>query len=188
MEYGGQDEESDGGTWSRVRIRQENEKDHSNVESLLRQAFGGEVEVELVRRLRQNPHFIPELSLVAEEREKIVGYILFSPIVISTDKGHVKGLSLAPLAVHPDCQGGGIGFNLVLYGIMECSRRDHNFLIVIGDGEFYSKFGFEPARKRGLEVTFEVPSENFMAMGLKPGALRGISGTVIYPKEFDEVT
>ncbi|HVN65586.1 MAG TPA: hypothetical protein VMT31_03090 [Methanomicrobiales archaeon] len=40
---------------------------------------------------------------------------------------------------------------------------------------FYPRFGFMPARGRGLEAPFPVPDEAFMALGLVPGALEGES-------------
>ncbi len=44
--------------------------------------------------------FIPELSLVAVQNNKIIGYILFTKIEI----GEYKELALAPLGILPEYQ------------------------------------------------------------------------------------
>ena len=49
------------------------------------------------------------------------------------------------------------------------------------------RFGFSPARARGLEAPFPVPDEAFLALELVPGALDGIAGMVRYPAPFEEV-
>ena len=56
--------------------------------------------------------WIPELSLVAVEDEKIVGHILFTKAVVQG----VEVLALAPLSVLPDYQNRGIGLSLMKEG------------------------------------------------------------------------
>lgn len=63
-------------------IRQEQEKDYSAVFALIESSFkhlqeSDHKEQFLVERLRKSDAFIPELSLVAENEEKIIGYITF---------------------------------------------------------------------------------------------------------------
>jgi len=51
----------------------------------------------------------------------------------------------------------------------------------------YPRFGFVPAGPLGIRAPFEVPSVAFMALELRPGALRDVRGEVRYPPEFAEV-
>jgi predicted N-acetyltransferase YhbS len=60
-------------------------------------------------------------------------------------------------------------------------------VIVLGHEDYYPKFGFEPAEKWNIKAPFDVPSNVFMAIELVKGSLENISGTVIYPKEFETV-
>lgn len=68
-------------------IRQETTSDASAVYELVKTAFASAEhsdgnEQDLVVLLHKSPAFQPALSLVAEENEKIIGYILFSEIKI----------------------------------------------------------------------------------------------------------
>ena len=147
-------------------------------------AFGREVESRLVEALRESPEFIPELSRVAVEAGQVVGHILFSPMVIETKDGAVPALALATLAVRPESQNQGIGSELVLDGLERCRSLGHRIVVVIGHPAYYPRFGFSPARARGLEVPFPVPDEAFLALELVPGALDGVAGIVRHPAPF----
>jgi putative acetyltransferase len=123
----------------------------------------------------------------AVKSKQVVGHILFSPIIIETQKAAVPVLSLAPMAVLPEFQNQGVGLELVRQGLRESKRLGHNIVVVVGHPGYYPRFGFTPARAKGLEVPFKVPDEAFMVLELIPGTLDGIKGTVIYPPEFNEV-
>ncbi len=167
-----------------VAVRPETAKDYEAIHEINKLAFGGEGEVLLVQRLRKSPSFIPELSLVAVKSGGVVGHILFSPIIIETHSGAVPALSLAPMAVLPEFQNQGIGSELVRQGLKESKRLEHNIVVVVGHPGYYPRFGFTPARAKGLEVPFKVPDEAFMVLELIPDALRGTKGTLKYPPEF----
>jgi putative acetyltransferase len=168
-----------------VEIRAENEADRESIYEVNKLAFGQEDEPRLVDALRESEDFIPELSLVAAKEGEVVGHILFSPIAIETERGYVRVLSLAPMAVLPEFQRQGIGSELARYGLKECERFGHEAVVVIGHPEYYPRFGFSSARAKGLEAPFEVPDEAFMVLEIKEGALDGVSGTIKYPPAFD---
>ena len=60
-----------------ITIRTEAEKDHKRVYEINKLAFQQEDESKLIEKIRKGENFIPELSLVAEIDNKIVGHILF---------------------------------------------------------------------------------------------------------------
>ena len=169
-----------------ITIRPETADDYAAIREVNLLAFGREVEARLVEALRQLPEFIPELSLVAVEAGRVVGHILFSPMVIETKEGAVPALTLAPLAVRPEFQNQGIGSELVRDGLERCRRLGHEIVVVVGHPEYYPRFGFSPARARGLEAPFPVPDEAFLALELVPGALDGVAGTVKFPPPFSD--
>lgn len=168
-------------------IRAERIEDYEAIGDVIRQAFGRDNEAVLVDALRDAPEFHPGLSLVAEEGSLIIGHILFSLITIESDGKAVPALALAPLAVRPERQFQGVGTMLIEQGIQICHKLGHRCIIVLGQPEYYSRFGFRPASKLGIFPPFSVPDENFMALGLRPGALNDIQGTVKYPEPFNEV-
>jgi predicted N-acetyltransferase YhbS len=169
-----------------IALRKEEEKDYTEVESLLNKAFGQKNEGILVNRLRKNPDFIPKLSLVAEYKNIIVGYILFFPIIIVSGTIHHTSLALAPMAVLPDFQKKGIGKRLINTGLMRAKDAGFSSVIVLGHPEYYPRFGFKPASGYNIKPEFDVPDNVFLAKELKDGGLKNISGTVHYPEEFKE--
>ncbi|MFX1394307.1 MAG: GNAT family N-acetyltransferase [Promethearchaeota archaeon] len=170
-----------------VIIRSESLNDYNQISDVIYYAFGQNDEVRLVEKLRSSPDYIVELSLVAILNGLIVGHILFSKILIKSEKSEIPALALAPLAVRPEYQNQGIGSRLVEKGLEECKRLNHKIVIVLGHPNFYPKFGFKPAYDFGVIAPFEVPKEAFLILELKSGALVGISGTVIFPPAFNEV-
>jgi putative acetyltransferase len=60
-------------------------------------------------------------------------------------------------------------------------------VIVLGDGRFYSRFGFKPSIYFGIESTFNVPLDAFMVKFLK-NYHPNYKGQVIYPATFRNVS
>jgi putative acetyltransferase len=169
-----------------ITIRSESPNDYSQISDVIYSAFEQKNEVRLVKTLRASPDFIGELSLVAILNNLIIGHILFSKIIIKSEKAEFPALALAPLAVKPEFQNQGIGSKLVEKGLEECKRLNHKIVIVLGHPNFYPKFGFKPANDFGVMAPFAVPNESFLILELTSGALRSVSGIVEYPLAFDE--
>jgi len=81
------------------------------------QAFGQPQEAKLIDGLRKLADFIPELSLIAFDKDKAIGHILFFSIYIETEGQTFQTLSLAPMAVSPDYQKKGVGGALIRRGL-----------------------------------------------------------------------
>lgn len=144
-------------------------------------AFGRRSEADLVDALRKAGRAI--VSLVAEYEKKVIGHVLFSPVTIEPEPGSVKGSGLGPVAVLPEFQGQGAGFQLIHKGLEECRRLDYDYSVVLGDPRYYERFGYRKASLFGLGNDYGV-DEEFMAMEFKPGVLEGIEGVVKYAEEF----
>lgn len=172
-----------------VIIRQEQQADCPEVFQVNHIAFGQENEAKLVDALRNNPTaFVPELSMVATKDNKIVGHILLTRIKIKDKEGKMhESLGLAPMAVVPEHQISGIGGQLIRKGFEVAKSLGFKSVIVLGHEHYYPKFGFESAEKWHIIPPFEVPPNVFMAIELEKDGLKNISGTVIYPKEFETV-
>lgn len=170
-----------------IILRQEQSRDFGEVFTVHSQAFGSENEARLVNNLRNNLKvFLPELSIVALLNDKIVGHILFTRIVIDKN-GHdaAESLALAPVAVAPAYQKMGIGSKLINKGLEVAAQTGFRSVIVLGHENYYPKFGFLPAEKWDIKAPFDVPSNVFMAIELVKDGLKNISGTVVYPREFE---
>ena len=173
-----------------IKIRQEMEKDYSKVEEVVQQAFlheefSDQKEHELVNRLRKCDAFIPELSLVAVDKE-IIGHVLLSKIKIVDGDHSVDSLALAPVSVVPDYQKKGIGSLLISNVLSKAKELGYHSVIVLGHKDYYPKFGFKPASLWHIRAPFDVPDEVFMAMELTEHALQNVQGIVQYSEAFSE--
>lgn len=168
-----------------IEIRQENKKDYEEVYNVVKMAFESAKhsdgnEQDLVVALRKSKNFVPELSLVAVNDDKIVGYIMFSKIKI----GEYEELALAPLAVLPEYQKKGIGKKLIEKAHKIAKGLGFHYSVVLGSEKYYPKLGYVPASQYGIKAPFEVLDENFMVMKLNDFD-KEIVGTVEYAKEFN---
>lgn len=174
-----------------MQIRQEQTKDHAEVEALVEEAFR-EMEMSdhkeqfLVARLRKSAAFVPELSLVAEGEGKLLGHILLTRIQIREGERSVESLALAPVSVRPAFQGQGIGAALIEEAHRIAEGLGFGSTVLLGHPAYYPRFGYVRASAFGIRLPFEVPDEACMAIELVPGSLKGAGGTVVYPKEFFE--
>lgn len=172
-----------------IILRQETKEDFQEVFEVNQIAFQQNNEARLVEALRKNPEvFIPELSILAIKNKKVVGHILFTKIKIKDLDGNTnESLGLAPIAVRPEFQNRGIGGKLIQKGFEVAKSLGFQSVIVLGHEHYYPKFGFLPAQNWKIKPPFEVSSNVFMAIELVKDGLKNISGTVMYPKEFEMV-
>ena len=161
-------------------IRKERAEDISGVDAVVRAAFGRPEEASLVEALRRAGAIT--VSAVAVLDSRIVGYVAFSPVTINDEH---SALALAPVAVAPDFQRQGIGTAVIRWALEECRRLRHGIVIVLGEPNYYCRFGFRPASEFGIECLLPVPSEAFMLLELSPGAAAGRRGRVRYRAEFE---
>ena len=165
-----------------IEIREERQGDVAAIRDVNQLAFGQPQEGELVDALRANGGVL--LSLVAISNGRIVGHILYSPIVVG---GEFNGAALGPMAVHPDYQRQGIGSQLVAAGTRRLAEAGCPFVIVLGHPEFYPRFGFTPASAFGITCEWDVPGDAFMVLILDRTKSEGVSGRAHYRSEFSMV-
>lgn len=161
-------------------IRPEQACDCDAIRKVHQAAFQGDVEARLVDALRAGG-FSP-VSLVAVEGNEIVGHVLFSDLTIVLPDRAKPALSLAPVGVSPAWQRRGVGSALIDAGLKLCREQGHSIVIVLGEPEYYRRFGFSVELASPLQS--EYAGDYFMALELVPEALRGIAGRVEYSPPF----
>lgn len=124
------------------KIRQETEKDAAAIRDVVARAFEGKAFADdddplIVERLRADGSLV--LSLVAEAGGRVIGQIALSPAKI----GDLKYLCLGPLAVLPEHHAKGIGADLVGHAIGVAQGYGRDGVVLLGDPNYYSRFGFE---------------------------------------------
>ncbi|MEW9701853.1 GNAT family N-acetyltransferase [Paenibacillus sp. SI8] len=170
-----------------MEIRTERSSDYDAVFQLNYLAFGNrEVESRLIERIRLSDAFIPVLSLIAEENDRIVGHILFSRAELVDEEKSDEVIALGPIAVLPGHQKSGVGSKLIQEGLKRCAELGYNLVFLIGHPTYYPKFGFKLARPYGINLKqFEVSDDVFMVCELKEGTLsQKIKGEFKFSKSF----
>ena len=142
-------------------IRKEKKEDYKITEEVVKEAFANEEysdqrEHRLVASLRNSDEFIPDLSLVALHKDKIIGHILLSKIFIVKGEKSIESLALAPISVLPNYQNKGVGQSLIQRSLEIAEELNFDSVIVMGHSEYYRKFGFEKASKWCIQATFVV--------------------------------
>lgn len=146
-------------------------------------AFGTPFEGRLVRDLLAAG--LGPLSLVAVEKDRILGHILFSPLTIEVGNETVRGLALAPLAVDPAHQKQGIGTALTKAGLVAAQQNGWEAVIVLGQPDYYQRFGFSPDLGAGFDSPFAGPY--LMGLELARNSLSGQKGKIIYAEPFTKL-
>lgn len=161
-----------------VIVRPERSSDAAAIHHVHSASFSSAGEASLVGSLRDAGDLT--VSLVAIVDDAVVGHIAFSPV--RTPGGDV-GLGLAPVAVLPEARHRGVASALIEAGLAACVAAGYGWVVVLGDPDFYGRFGFLPASEFGLEDEYGGGSA-FQALELISGALPRRAGLVGYGPEF----
>ncbi|MCG7874394.1 MAG: N-acetyltransferase [Candidatus Thiodiazotropha lotti] len=154
-------------------------EDVDAVIELHKQVFGateGESVARLAADLLRDESVKPLISLVAMDEGQIVGHILFSSVTIEGAL-NCSGVILAPLAVREAYQKSGIGTALIKEGIERARKLQADFVLVLGDPNYYQRVGFWAGH--GIEPPYQIDyPEAWMVLELNPGAVSDIKGKV----------
>ena len=137
-------------------IRQEERTDYKKVEYLLREAFWnvyrpGCHEHYIVHNLRHDASFIRELDYVIEDDDKVVGYITYSKNTLCVDNKKIDVVTLGPVGIDPNYQKRGYGSKLIEYTLDKANDLGISYVFVIGDENYYKRFGFVDASKYNIQ-------------------------------------
>lgn len=166
------------------QIRDEKPGDAEAVRHVNDAAFGQPIEGRIVDAIRLCGH--RTISLVALSEGLVIGHLLLSPVSIRGSAKTVTGMGLGPMSVLPDYQNQGAGSVLVEEAVNRAKKMSVPFIVVLGHPEYYPRFGFKPASRRGIVCKWEnVPDDAFMILVLDEPAMEGISGQAEYLEEFD---
>jgi len=167
-----------------ITIRESCESDRDAILSVHVCAFGSEegpAIAKLVGELLDDATARPIYSLVAETDGRLVSHVLFTAVTIEPDAMQSKHQLLAPLAVVTDQQRRGIGDRLVREGFRRLTDDEVGLVFVLGDPDYYSRFGFKPAGVRGFQAPYPIPDEHadaWMVHELKTGVIDSCEGTI----------
>jgi putative acetyltransferase len=157
-----------------VIVRRERPADHAAVRAVHEAAFGpGDdvVEGRLADQLREDPGFLPHLSLVATDGDDVVGHVIATRGWLEP-LGHPV-LGMGPLGVLPKNQRGGVGTVLVHALLAVAEAADERLVALLGSPGYYRRFGFVPASELGITAPDPAWGEHFQARHLNGPPVHG---------------
>jgi predicted N-acetyltransferase YhbS len=119
---------------------------------------------------------IRELSWIALDGDRLVGAIRYWPILVG-EAGH-SALLLGPLAIAQDRAGKGIGRALMFKTLDLAAQLGHDLVLLVGDVDYYKRFGFVPATPHGFVMPGEQRPDRLQVAPLKDDVLGRIAGEV----------
>ena len=124
---------------------------------------------------------VQELSWIALEgdrpgNDRLVGAIRYWPILVG-ETGH-QALLLGPLAIAQDRAGKGIGRALMFKTLDLAAQLGHDLVLLVGDVDYYKRFGFVPATPHGFVMPGESRPDRLQVAPLKDNVLGRIAGEV----------
>ncbi|OJY07683.1 MAG: GNAT family N-acetyltransferase [Rhizobiales bacterium 63-22] len=150
-------------------------------EALLDRAMGEGRRRKSSEKLRRNRLPAEGLAFAAEGRDgTLLGTVRLWNIEAGADAcgRPVAALLLGPLAVDPSLGGRGIGAALMRHAIAEARRLGHGAVLLVGDPEYYERFGFSAEKTGNLAMPGPYEKRRFLAIELKPGHLDGAHGVL----------
>ena len=149
-------------------------------------AFGdhGKVVADLVDDLRRAVANDDGLSLVAEERDEIVGHSMFTSSLLDAPRRLVAVQVLSPVGVLPVWQKRGVGSAMIRRGLEMLIERAAPVVFVEGPPQYYSRFGFEAGAEQGFrKPSLRIPDAAFQAVVLRAYE-PWMTGTLVYSETF----
>ncbi|WP_374314158.1 GNAT family N-acetyltransferase [Dongia sp.] len=125
---------------------------------------------------REGVEPVAELSYVAQLGDEVVGTIRYWPINVGPTNH--PALLLGPLGITPRLAGKGIGRTLTFRTLERAAEMGHDLVLLVGDVDYYKRFGFVPATPHGFVMPGEKRPERLQVAPLKRGILGTISGDI----------
>jgi len=166
-------------------IRQEAEKDYNEIYSLIRTAFEtAEVkdgdEQDFAVRLREDGNYIPQLALVADTGNGLIGHIMLTRTYLTnTDGSKTEVLLVAPLSVLLEYRDMGVGSALMKEGLCLAGKLGYRLVFLVGDPEYYKRFGFRSVSDFGIKNVNDIPDMYVLCLEIEEGILSGFEGATV---------
>ncbi|MBI4882693.1 MAG: N-acetyltransferase [Actinobacteria bacterium] len=140
------------------------------------------VEAPLLDALRSCDSWIPELSIIAELDNTIVGHVVTTRGFV----GDTPALGLGPIGVLPTFQGRGVGLALMHATIGAADALGEPLIALLGSPDYYARFGFIASTTIGVTAPQTAWGNHFQVRTLTTYRSE-IRGPFTYATPFDGV-
>ncbi|WP_254474633.1 GNAT family N-acetyltransferase [Bartonella sp. B1098] len=111
---------------------------------------------------------------------ELVGSVRLWHVSFLKEKNETQhALLLGPLAVATECSSMGIGSILVHHAIERAKKLGYGAILLVGDCEFYQRFGFSNRLTENLSMPGPYEKHRFQALELIPHYLSSCYGTLV---------
>ncbi len=162
-------------------IRLQRPDDMEWVEKLHARVFGPGRFARTAFRVREILPTDPKLCLVAEFENKRVGSVWMTPISLGTKPFESQsGCLLGPLAIDPDFRSRGLGKMLVrAVSDMALSHGNYEFVVLVGDEEYYGDMGFVRAKDKTIIFPGPVDPERILVCPGGGDHVKNLRGSIL---------
>lgn len=176
-----------------IIIRLEKKEEYREVENLVRESFWnvyrpGCLEHYVLKQLRNDPAFVPELDFVMEQDGNLIGQNMFMRANIKADDGRtIPIMTMGPICITPELKRKGYGKILLDYSLEKARELGCGAVCFEGNIDFYGKSGFTTASKFGIRYHGLPEGEDasfFLCKELISGYLDGITGEYATPQGY----
>jgi predicted N-acetyltransferase YhbS len=148
------------------------------VEALYDEVFGPGRFAKTAERLREGNRKIGEASFLAIDHEGVTGAVRVWPVTVG-EKG--TAAFLGPIAVAERRRGNGVAFKLMERAIGVCREQGFAAVILVGDQDYYDRFGFKRAGAGRFLLPGPVDQNRILIRELSAGAKK-LQGALSVPR------
>lgn len=162
-------------------IAHETPADSSAREALLDRVMGEGRKRKSSEKLRRKRVPAYGLALIARDAHGVmIGSVRLWHISAGKKAGGeaVPALLLGPLAVETIYAGRGVGAALMRQAIHNAQALGHKAILLVGDPEYYGRFGFTGNKMADLAMPGPVERHRFLSLELEENYLDGASGVL----------
>lgn len=160
-------------------ISHETSADIAEREALLDRVMGEGRKRKSSEKLRRKRLPAEGLALIArDENGTMVGTVRLWHISAGKNLSGqaVPALLLGPLAVETSLAGRGVGSALMRHAIESAKQLGHKVILLVGNPEYYERFGFIGGKTENLAMPGPVERHRFLALELQDNYLNGAAG------------
>lgn len=166
-----------------IMIREERIEEYNIIYNLIKEAFKTAkvkdgTEQDYANALRNSEAYIDRLALVAEYNNEIIGQIMFTRFNIKMEDSIEEILLLAPLSVLEKYRDIKVGTRLIEEGFKRARELKYKGVILVGDPNYYGRFGFKKSIDYNIKNISGFPDENILIVELIEDSLKNINGIV----------
>lgn len=165
-----------------MKIRTVTKNDYDEIYKFIQEAFktaevSDGTEQDFVQTLRKSRNYLPELEFDAYNNNLLISHIMLTKQNLICNKP-VNAVLVAPFSIKLEYRNSGIGSALMQHALKEAVKQNYSAAFLIGNPEYYKRFGFRQCIEYNIKNISEVPDKFVLAHELVPNSFKNITGEI----------